>query len=94
MTRTYSWDDTYCPEGHRWVFCGSSTLYSDYYYCPKEDKLYEPKVVEIDEDELAKEYMSDRVGAMKQYGRRNLALEKIKILPFDLIIKIAERIKQ
>lgn len=47
--RLINWNDDYCPNGHRWVFCHRSNLYPDFYYCPKEDKMWEPTVAEIDE---------------------------------------------
>ena len=63
MSRTYSWNDTYCPKGHGdWVFVPASTLYSDIYWCEKCNSFYYPKVAPMTAERLNKDYSSDRAG--------------------------------
>lgn len=61
MSRTYTWNDTYCPKGHdSWVFIPASTLYSDIYWCGRCNLFYYPKVASMSIEKLNKGYTSDR----------------------------------
>lgn len=70
MSRTYSWDDTYCPKGHgSWVFVPASTLYPDIYWCDKCDCFYNPICVEMSYDELNEDFSSDRASDLIQWAK-------------------------
>lgn len=65
MSRTYTWDDRYCPKGHGdWVFIPASTLYSDIYWCELCDCFYYPRVQAQSYESLNKNYSSDRAKAL------------------------------
>lgn len=65
MSRTYTWDDTYCPKGHGdWVFIPASLLHSDIYWCEKCDCFYYPKVQAQSYESLNKYYSSDRAAEL------------------------------
>ena len=68
---------TFCPLGHSWIFVGSTTLYSDYYYCPKCDKIYSPTVREVTEDEVSEQFISKRYDQMKEYALILKAKERV-----------------
>lgn len=87
MSRTYSWDDRYCPKGHGdWVFIPPSTLHSDIYWCEKCDLFYCPKVAPLTKAKLNEEYTSDRAAALIEYAeflqwRANLTPQDMTQLP-------------
>lgn len=89
MSRIINWNDDYCPNGHKWVFCRSSTLYPDFYYCPVESKMWEPTVKKIDETKVMDTYNEGRPDAMKQYGEYELALEKLSYRKHTEVIELA-----
>lgn len=64
MSRTLQWDDEYCPNGHKWIFIPSSTLYSDLYLCKECDCFYQPTVKRLAKERIAQQYTSDRVGQL------------------------------
>jgi nitroreductase len=77
MSRLIHWNDEYCPNGHRWVFCADSTLHPDYYYCPEEDLMWEPTVKPLDEAEVKEQYNLERPAAMRSYAERELIMQKL-----------------
>ena len=90
MSRTLSWDDEHCPNGHKWIFCPASTLYPDFYYCEEDEQFYEPTVKKLPVETIAKQYNGDRANAMVVYALRNEALEKLRYKPFEDVINFAK----
>lgn len=74
--------DKYCPQGHRWIFVSNTMLYSDFYYCPECDKIYEPTVRELTKKEVNEQFSSDRYAKMKDYA--NILKAKDLVTPDDL----------
>lgn len=78
MSRTLSWNDDYCPKGHKWIFCRASTLYPDFYYCEVDDEFYEPTVRKLKVEQIAEQYNGDRPNAMVLYALSEQALRDIR----------------
>lgn len=93
MARMINWEDKHCPNGHTWVFCQSSNLYPDFYYCPKEDLMWEPTTRPVDEAEVQEQYNTERPAVMREYAKRELALERIGRESFKTIIAIAAQLE-
>lgn len=90
MSRTLHWNDYYCPNGHHWVFGAASSLYPDFYWCPIEDKFWEPTVKPLKPEKVAKQYHGHRLDEMRRYAQKEKALEEISYLrSFDEIIAFA-----
>jgi len=76
-TVTYHLDDTYCPKKHKWTFVSSSLLYSDCYYCPVCDKIWEPTVKEVPKKWFEENFSTDRFGDIKRLAERIEAMKKV-----------------
>ena len=58
---TFNVDYTYCPKGHGdWIFVGSTTLYSNIFWCEKCNCFYEPSVRKVTAEDINKNFNSDR----------------------------------
>jgi len=90
MSRTIHWNDEHYPNGHAWIFCAASTLYPDFYYCPAEDLMWEPTVKPVSEKNVREQYNQERPDRMREYAQRNLALQQLRRLPFQTVIKVAK----
>jgi hypothetical protein len=91
MSRTYTWDDTYCPEGHgAWVFIPAATLYSDIYWCRVCDCFYQPTVKRVTYDKLNREFSSDRAEALRQRGA--FLAWKANLSPKDMPSELLESV--
>lgn len=66
MSRTIHWDDEFCPNGHRWQFIASSTLFPDYYYCATDDTFWEPTVRKTEPQEIQRRFNVGRPEEMKR----------------------------
>lgn len=88
--RLINWNDDYCPNGHRWVFCHSSLLYPDFYYCPKEDKMWEPIVAEIDENKVKENYNAERPEAMRRYAKKNIIVEQVQNMDYETAVRVVK----
>ena len=66
---SYDIDDKYCPCGNSWIRVPNSTLFSDCYYCPHCDKIFQPTVKEVTKKWFSENFSSDRFQQIK-----NLAL--------------------
>jgi len=66
VSRWITWNDKYCPKGHIWQFVGASGLFSDYYYCPKCDEMWEPTVRKLSLKNITKNYNESRPLEMKK----------------------------
>lgn len=78
MSRTLQWNDEYCPNGHRWVFCAASSLYPDFYYCEQEDRFWEPTVKPLKVEAIAKQYNGNRPNQMMLYALSEQVLRDIR----------------
>lgn len=78
MSRLINWNDEYCPNGHKWIFCAASTLYPDFYYCEIDEQFWEPTVKKLKVEDIAKQYNGDRPNAMVMYALAEQALRDIR----------------
>lgn len=70
-------NNEFCPRGHKWIFIGSSLLYSGYYYCPKCDKIYKPTVREVTKEEIENNFNNRRYNEMKDLAKYIEARKKV-----------------
>ena len=89
MGRYLTWNDEFCPNGHRWVFIQASGLYPDYYYCIDEDKFWEPTVKSLIEANIVKNYNHNRPDEMRKLAIRKDTLRKINAVPHEKFVKFA-----
>lgn len=67
----------YSPDGNELIEVFNTTLFSDCYYCPKEDKIYANKLVEITLEYFHNNFMTDRFEDIKQLALLKKAKEKV-----------------
>ena len=69
----------YSPKGNYLIEVFNTSLFSDCYYCPKEDKIFENRLKEIKKEYFDKNFSSPRFEQIKQYALFKEALKKVKI---------------
>jgi hypothetical protein len=73
----------YSPKGNELIEVFNTTLFSDCYYCPIEDKIFVEKLTEVPRQHFKDNFYTDRFEEIKQYA---LMLEaKKKVTKKDLI---------
>lgn len=82
---TYDMDDKHCPCGNSWIRVPPSTLFSDCYYCPHCDKIYQPTVREVTRKHFIKNYQTDRFNQIKRLA---LIVEAKKNVTKEDLIKL------
>lgn len=66
----------YSPQGNKLIAVKNTVLFSDCYYCPSEDKIYEETLTEVRRERFSN-FSSDRFEEIKQLALIKEARNKV-----------------
>lgn len=69
--------DLYSPDGNELIEVFNTTLFSDCWFCPKEDKVYVQKLTEVPKQHFKENYYTNRFEQIKRFALIQKARQKV-----------------